>query len=220
MTRAVQQPRVDPHLRRPGIVYGIPIVDPKSGEVRIDYVGRTRNLRRREAEHLVDQPFGDLIRGGLIVIEQGVWTDAELDARETYQIVRLRPRYNFEKNEHNPHRIPIFLAWEQRWARDRAAGRPLWVPPEDRDAAASSAWARRWLGRLRRTRRRLRAAWRYRPVRWSAAWSALFGGLFLLTPDRVPAGSAAGGCAFAATLTLVLARPRTRPSRRRRRTRR
>jgi hypothetical protein len=122
-------------VRRPGAVYGINLLDPVTRMVRMDYVGQTRQKgRAREMQHRDSQPWEDLIVGSLLVLAEGMWTDAELDRQEQAAIRRVRPRMNYEHNLHNPQRIEIWRQREQRWARDDAAGRPRWVPLENRQA--------------------------------------------------------------------------------------
>jgi hypothetical protein len=119
--------------RRPGAVYGINLLDPATMTVRMDYVGQTRQRgRAREMQHRDDKPWEDLIVGSLVLLAEGVWTDAELDREEQQAIRRIRPRMNYEYNLHNPERIEIWRQQEQRWARDDAAGRPQWVPLDAR----------------------------------------------------------------------------------------
>lgn len=119
--RQVPGQRTD--VRRPGIVYGVNILDPATGQVHVDYVGQTRQqLLSRERQHRDDRPFSDLIVGDAFVIEQGSWTDAELDEREVFHIKRLRPRMNHDDNLDNPARIPIWKQRQDRDARDRAKG--------------------------------------------------------------------------------------------------
>jgi hypothetical protein len=119
---------------------------PHTGRPRLvldDYVGQSvRTCQARLAEHLEDYR-GDLIARhpdgtplNLIVLEQGLWTDAHRDAREAYWIKRLRPRFNHEYNLDNPRRIEIWRQKQMRHARDRAAGRELWLPAEQRTRAA------------------------------------------------------------------------------------
>lgn len=135
-----------------GIIYAWPIydVDPLTGlllppdpvtgrrPVRLDYGGQTiRALQTRAGEHLEGKPWADIVVGDKpIVIEQGLWTKAERDAREIAAIKRIRPRYNYEHNLDNPERIPIYdprtgryVQLDQRHVRDRAAGREPWQPP-------------------------------------------------------------------------------------------
>lgn len=133
MTQTYRQiPGQRADVRRPGIVYGVPILDPVTREVLTDYVGKTRQmLLARERQHRDERPFSDLIVGDAFVIEQGMWTDAELDEREQFHITRLRPRMNHDGNLDNPARIPIWKQRQDRDARDRAKGmtpRP-WPPP-------------------------------------------------------------------------------------------
>lgn len=137
----------DPNLRRPSIVYGFNILDPATMQIRVDYVGKSvRKLETREREHrgpdfdveVGEQPWSDLIVGKPFIVEQGLWTDAELDERETFHIHQLRPRYNHDKNLHNPERIPIPVARRQREERDLAKGLPSPTWPAARQATAST----------------------------------------------------------------------------------
>jgi hypothetical protein len=131
-------------VRRPGAIYGLDIADHDTlmttdvhKVVKDDYVGQTRQKgRARESQHRDDKPYEDLIVGSAHVLEQGMWTDEELDEREVYWIRRLRPRMNYEHNLDNPHRIEIWRQKEQRWVRDDAASRPRWVPLERRRASS------------------------------------------------------------------------------------
>lgn len=152
------------NTRRPGIVYayetacvdrrGMPASGTEEG-----YVGQSRQtLEQRDAQHmgaranrsgvLCPQPWSDLVRRKRVV-EQGMWTDADLDAREQYWITKLKPRYNWEHNE-GPHRVGVLDARAQRDARDRAAGLPERVWPPLR-GQASVRPARR-VSRVRRPR--------------------------------------------------------------------
>ena len=145
----------DPDVRVPGIIYAWLVyeIDPRTGRLllpdpvtgerktRLDYVGQTiRTLDVRAEEHLEDKPWADIVVGALpIVVEQGMWTKAERDAREVAAIKRIRPRYNHDDNLDNPERIQIYRQVEQRHVRDRAAGRELWLPVDQRSAAARAA---------------------------------------------------------------------------------
>lgn len=127
-------------VRRPGAIYGLDIADHDTliaaavhKVMKDDYVGQTRQKgRARESQHRDDKPYEDLIVGSAHVLEQGMWTDEELDEREVYWIRRLCPRMNYEHNLDNPDRIEIWRQKEQRWVRDDAAGRARWVPLEQR----------------------------------------------------------------------------------------
>ena len=148
----------DPDVRLRSIIYAWPIyrinpvtglplsADPETGlcPIRYDYIGQTvRALHVRAAEHLDDKPWADLVAADLpIVLAEGVWTKAERDAQEVAAIRRLGPIYNHDDNLHNPARIEIYRQLDQRHARDRAAGRPLWIPVAQRSTAAQAAAVR------------------------------------------------------------------------------
>lgn len=109
------------------------------GKPRIvyDYIGQTvRGLDVREAEHVDDKPWADLIAGPAEEIERGLWDKTTRDLKEVAAIHVLRPRFNYDHNLDNPDRIEIWRQRELRHARDRAAGRPLWLPVEERTAEA------------------------------------------------------------------------------------
>lgn len=115
---------------------------PHHGQPKIvfDYVGQTvRGADIREAEHIDEKCWADLIAGRIQVIDSGVWTKAERDAREIRAIRLLKPRFNYDHNLDNPDRVEIWRQVELRHARDRAAGRPLWIPLEQRTPAAVAA---------------------------------------------------------------------------------
>jgi hypothetical protein len=175
-------------VRRPGAIYGLDIADHDTlmttdvhKVVKDDYVGQTRQKgRARESQHRDDKPYEDLIVGSAHVLEQGMWTDEELDEREVYWIRRQRPRMNYEHNLDNPDRIEIWRQKEQRWVRDDAAGRPRWVPLDQR--RASSLLEQPTMIRYGSTQimpeRRLSAPRTWSPRRratciWSSAWLLL-----------------------------------------------
>lgn len=153
----VQRPRLN--VRRRGIVYGAECfdVDPETGfiridpatgapRLRIDYVGKSRQtMSAREEQHRDEKPWADLIVR-FVELERGQWLDEELAEREVYWIHRIRPRYNDRDNRGNPERIEIWSParreWrqmEQRWARDDAAGRLRWIPPDHRAPAVAGS---------------------------------------------------------------------------------
>lgn len=112
-----------------------------------DYVGQTiRELDIREAEHVADKCWADLIAGRPIVIESGVWDKKTRDGREIARIAELKPRFNKEYNEHNPDRIEIWRQVELRHARDRALHLADWLPLEERTAVAVEAAERAIIG--------------------------------------------------------------------------
>jgi hypothetical protein len=225
---AVRPPQVGPDVRRRGAVYGIPTL-PVDADGRIvpgppvvGYVGQTRQtVKQREGQHRDDKPFGDLIVGGSWVIEEGVWSDDELDARERYYIrhgVTLipgqraqRPVYNYTENLDNSARVEIWRQVEQRQVRE-----PGWTPPE------KGAWVPRQrsrpevvsapFGGFEWTRRRVKVAC------WAVGWLAVavlvavwVAGL----PTPTAGDGAAYGCGVATVLVGVLL-----PGRKRRRGRR
>ncbi|WP_345509450.1 hypothetical protein [Phytohabitans houttuyneae] len=109
---------------RVGVVYGIYVLHPVTGNIVLGYVGKTRqSLRVREGQHRDEQPWADTIVGSAFVIAKGVWTEAQLDACEQHHIRSLRPLYNIDHNGGNPNRIPPWEAVAQRQARE-----PGWTP--------------------------------------------------------------------------------------------
>lgn len=117
--------------RRWSIVYCFNILDPVTRVVRGDYVGKSvQQLDARERQHRgpewdtdpQEQPWSDLIVGKPFILEKGMWTAAELDAREQFWIREVKPRYNDMFNRGNPERIPRDVARAQREARDAAKG--------------------------------------------------------------------------------------------------
>jgi hypothetical protein len=110
--------------RRTGIVYGIRVIHPLTGQIVLGYVGQTRQrLRAREGQHRDDQPWSDTIVGEAFVIAQGMWNKAELDWYEQVCIQRMLPLYNIDHNRANPYRIKPWDAIAQRQARE-----PGWTP--------------------------------------------------------------------------------------------
>jgi hypothetical protein len=234
-------PRIHPDVRRRGAVYGIPTfaVDaagrPLAGLVVVGYVGQTRQtVKQREEQHRGHQPFGDLIVGGSWVIEEGHWTDAELDARELHYIRRgavlvpdqppQRPVYNIVGNMDNPNRVKPWDAVAHRQVRQ-----PGWTPeakvprqriPVDYGAASGSrsALSRWWIRR------------RWPVVGFVALWLALCAGCCWLAAPVLDTDSTALAGIGGASAPFVLVRLEiwrrrvrawwrrtTRPKRRRRR---
>lgn len=110
--------------QRLGIVYGIRVIHPTTGQIALGYVGKTRQrLRTREGQHRDEQPWSDTIVGAAFVIAQGMWTEAQLDAVEQHHIRTLLPLYNIDHNLANPRRITPWDAVAQRQARE-----PGWIP--------------------------------------------------------------------------------------------
>lgn len=114
-----------------GIIYGIRTLEPTTlASIELGYVGQTRQgIRSRELQHREEQPWADVIVGSAYVIASGVWSNEELDLTEAWAIKLLRPRYNVSGNETNHDRILPPDAIDQRLARDRVHGIPLWFPP-------------------------------------------------------------------------------------------
>lgn len=117
---------------RPGAIYGYDVLDPATGVVHVnDYVGQARDPVRRDKQHrgqipqrdgqIREQPWADLIVGGMRILEEGVWSDAEMDARELAWMAHCGSRINCQGNT-NPDRIPIYVQRQQRDARDIARG--------------------------------------------------------------------------------------------------
>lgn len=185
-------------LRRPRSVYGIPIYDPATDTIRIDYVGKTiRDVAIREAEHRglgrnpeCEQPWSDLIRGRAVVLESDAhlpepWSDAELADRERCWIrneeVRLphRPRYNIEHGLDNPDHIPQWVARRQRADRDYAQGIvSRWTNPHlftgpvmlPSPVQGPSLWSRFWRSPL--------GQWLSRKLAWAGRWTAGLGAVW------------------------------------------
>ncbi|MDG4792035.1 hypothetical protein O7626_40175 [Micromonospora sp. WMMD1102] len=209
---------------------------PIAGQVVVGYVGKSRQtVKQREEQHRDCQPFSDTIVGGSWTIEEGWWTDAELDAREQYYIkhgVTLapgqapqRPVYNYEFNTDNPDRIEIWRAVEHRQRRE-----PGWVPPP-KDRVPRPRRASGPQTPTRASRSRLARWWDRR--RWwvsglAVLWLAFFAvglrGSWLLWDELRIAPAAAVACAPFAVVwgSIGYARVRrwwrrvTRPRRRRR----
>lgn len=106
---------------RPGSVYGIKVthhVD-RSVLIRRGYIGKTRQkVGARVAQHLETQPFSDLMVEPETLWSSRKCTSLRLWWEEVWRIVVFRPIYNYEWNKLNPRRIPIYLAKEQRQARN------------------------------------------------------------------------------------------------------
>jgi hypothetical protein len=220
---------------RPGVVYGYNVRDHTTGVVHPnDYIGQTRGLARRDRQHrglapqrdgtVREQPWSDLIDSGPHVLEAGVWTDVELDARELAWMAGRLPRLNCRDNETSPQRIPIYVQRQQRAQRDRARGLTTrWTNPD--------LFTTPVLPHPAPSRTVLRRAVTSRPVRWLgrhvAPWVAVWAALWLAGvvwagwPTRDAAGVACVGLAAAVGGWRKLARPRRRRGRRpnRRRTR-
>jgi hypothetical protein len=169
------------------------------GSLEVGYIGQTvQTLAARDGQHngmtgpdgtpMVCQPWYDVVGGGILLIAEGFWTQAELDEREVYWIHRLKPRYNIEHNLQNKNRITKAQARRHREARCKARGvtPPLWDRPETATPSRS---------RLRRLLRR-QATW------WTLAVAVLFGAYFrLLGTDRQ--GVLGALVLTAATVTVV-----------------
>ncbi|MEU4558492.1 hypothetical protein AB0F72_08880 [Actinoplanes sp. NPDC023936] len=129
-----------------GVVYGLDVLDHETGLlVENDYVGKTRQKgRARENQHRDTQPFSDRIVGSARVLWEGMCTEAELDEMERRFIQEppsgVRPRLNYLLNEDNPHQIPKWVQVEQRHERDDAAGRPRWLPADERRRDSLLDW--------------------------------------------------------------------------------
>lgn len=112
-----------------GRVYALDVLDPEIGAVILGYVGKTvRELAEREREHRGDKPWEDLIVGGIRELWAGNPTPDELSDIERQHIHDLKPAYNVAEQKGAPWAVPIERQIAERHARDRAAGRPLWLP--------------------------------------------------------------------------------------------
>lgn len=131
-------------VRYRGAIYGLDVLDHVTRlVVPNDYVGKTRQRgRAREIQHRDRQPFSDSIVGDAHVLWEGMCTEDELDEWERHfiQDVGVRPRLNEKMNEDNPHMIPKDVQRAQRWERDDAAGKPRWVPFDQRQRSSLLEW--------------------------------------------------------------------------------
>jgi hypothetical protein len=125
-----------------GVVYGIDILDHETGlVVPNDYVGKTRQRgRARENQHRDDKPWSDRIVGSSHVLWEDICTETELDEMERKFIRELGPRMNDKDNRGNRKRIPYAVQVRQRHERDDAAGRPRWLPLEQRQRSSLLEW--------------------------------------------------------------------------------
>lgn len=189
-------------------------VDPRGmvldGSLEVGYIGQTvQTLAARDGQHngvagpdgtpMVCQPWYDIVGGGILLIVEGFWTQAELDERESYWIHRLKPRYNIEHNLANKDRITKAQARRHREARCKARG----VPPP--------AWSRPETAIPAPPRSRLRRLLRHQVTWWIVAATVLFGACWqLLGADRQ--GSLGALVMTAATVVAVAWRttPRAR----------
>lgn len=195
--RRIPRQRRRPLLARPGRLYLILTLPVDAfgnvipGPPEVGYIGQTRQqVWQRGDQHRACQPFADIIVGDVLLLDQGVWTDEQLSAREEMWIrngvsvggrPRQRPRYNHDCNLDNPDRIEIWRAVEHRQRRE-----PGWQPPKDR------AWVPRQRVPVRPARTRPGVVgWWERHRWWVAGWVALW---LLLTAGMwwVGAGSWSG----------------------------
>lgn len=147
---ATGQHLLDPQ-GKPVMVGQVPSPDMARADARPmivwDYVGQTiRDLAVREAEHVEDKCWADVIAGRIKLVERGVWDKRTRDDKEIAAIDKIKPRFNKEYNEHNPHRIEIWRQVELRHARDDALHRERWLPLEQRSLAAQLAAERAVIG--------------------------------------------------------------------------
>jgi hypothetical protein len=138
----------DGQLRMVGLVPTVQLQRPDARpRIVLDYIGQTiRELQVRESEHEEDKCWADLKAGPAMVLEQGMWDRRTRDGKEVAQIHLRRPRFNRDHNENNPQRIEIWRQKQLRHARDRAAGRELWLELEQRSVAARAAAERAVIG--------------------------------------------------------------------------
>ncbi|MFG2046109.1 hypothetical protein ACGFIW_01595 [Micromonospora sp. NPDC048935] len=180
--------------RRKRAVYGIMTLDVDARGIPIPgaapvvgYIGQSRQtVWQREQQHRDEQPFSDLIVGGSWTIEEGWWTQQQLDEREQHYIRRgvsllpgqeaQRPKYNIDCNRENRDRIKPWDAVAHRQARE-----PGWVKP----AKGSFVSRQRTYGppqnMARAVRRRPRFRWTRRRIRaavLTGVWLVLFAGFW------------------------------------------
>jgi hypothetical protein len=127
---AVEASYAAPAFERPtGYIYALDCLDPETGGVHVGYVGKTtQEPAKREAQHRGDKPFSDLIVGTIRIIWEGNPTPDELGDLEVGYIRDLKPRYNVAEQKGEPWAMPVTTQIAQRHARDKLAGRPLWLP--------------------------------------------------------------------------------------------
>lgn len=142
------------------------------------YIGETgRWPFERLMEHVADQPWADTIT--LWEVDDAIYPGkvAVVEA-ERQAIEDELPLYNYEFNLGNPHRVEIWRAKEQRWARDDAASRPRWRPPvrQARERASGSSTAPRPApvrrSPVRKPVRRWKP-WQRRALGWFTTWAGL-----------------------------------------------
>ncbi|MFG1846796.1 GIY-YIG nuclease family protein [Micromonospora carbonacea] len=212
--RRIPGPRRPTNLARPGRIYVILTrpVDQQGqvlpGPPKVGYIGQTRQqVWQRADQHLAEQPFGDLIVD-VLLLDQGTWTDAQLDDREGMWIRAgvsvggrpvQRPRYNYLCNLENPDRIEIFRAVQHRQHRE-----PGWQPPPKgariptQRRAASTVRPRRvsplsrWWGRHR-----------WQVVLWASVWVLLFAGAWWAGADTWSGWAETRNAAVAATVATA-----------------
>lgn len=226
---------------RLGVVYGYDVLDVLHRDTDVeparvynnDYIGQARDQKRRDKQHrgqlpqrdgeIREQPWADRIVGQPRILEEGIWTNTELDERERYWIETLKPRLNHDLNLGNPARIPIPVQQRERDARDKAKGlqardwsrppRPAAAPVVDfRRARPAPAQRRpaparpgsqrpsrlgRWAERRTRRLRKQTIAVLQAAAVLVAVWVALGGALLVWTDTagRDSAGIAAVGTA-------------------------
>jgi hypothetical protein len=164
------------------------------------YIGETGRLPFvRMLEHIYDQPWADEI--GSWVEDPRAWpSEASVLAAEEAAIRAELPRYNYEHNLGNPHRVPVY----RQGVRRRV--------PMSQSSRHRVGRPRRALAAARRTPR---AVW------WLAAWLVLAATFSTYCIVRAHVGVRDGlivGCVGAAGALIGVARAR-RPRRRRRRRR-
>lgn len=123
-------------------LYEFEVRDPHDGyrTTTSGYVGESaRQPLERLLEHVYEQPWADTIVGWRIIATYPCKRDVL--AAEAAAIRDRGPLFNWEHNRRNPRQVPPREAVDQRHARDRAAGRPEWIPPRGRPYPARPARA-------------------------------------------------------------------------------